>query len=306
MYDCPVQCAFLTHKFTGLERDSESNLDHTWFRQYSSPIGRWMRPDPAGLAAVDPFNPQSWNRYVYVLNNPLAYRDALGLECVWDDGSYDSMSDSESGDPGTCGDLGGTWIDHSFFSDFGLADWSASGDLAGIVSALEAGFALVQTGSGLGGWMLVANGGAGPIDWSLLGPQVPTLTYSQQLLGAAAKGANQAAHVIPVPCGGGVFGYFGAEKEGTAEGFAGVLVEYDSQAGASVSWLLEAATAGGTGGGAVIEKNGVTPLAFIPLAGEGGVVLFKDGVGVYAGDAKGHVGYGAGTYAHITSAAGCN
>ncbi|OLE97457.1 MAG: hypothetical protein AUG75_08110 [Cyanobacteria bacterium 13_1_20CM_4_61_6] len=87
MYDCPVQCAFLTHKFTGLERDSESNLDHTWFRQYSSPIGRWMRPDPAGLAAVDPFNPQSWNRYVYVLNNPLAYRDPLGLECVWDDGS---------------------------------------------------------------------------------------------------------------------------------------------------------------------------------------------------------------------------
>ena len=45
------------YKFTGDERDSESNLDHTWFRQYSSQLGRWMHPDPAGLAAVDPSNP---------------------------------------------------------------------------------------------------------------------------------------------------------------------------------------------------------------------------------------------------------
>jgi len=41
------------------------------------------------------------------------------------------------------------------------------------------------------------------------------------------------------------------------------------------------------------------------VAGEGGVVLFKDGIGVYAGEATGHVGYGAGAYAHITSAAAC-
>jgi len=46
-----------THKFTGDERDSETNLDLTWFRQYSSQLGRWMHPDPAGLAAVDPANP---------------------------------------------------------------------------------------------------------------------------------------------------------------------------------------------------------------------------------------------------------
>jgi len=25
--------------------------------------GRWISPDPAGLSAVDPTNPQSWNRY---------------------------------------------------------------------------------------------------------------------------------------------------------------------------------------------------------------------------------------------------
>ncbi|PYU09185.1 MAG: hypothetical protein DMG37_24100 [Acidobacteria bacterium] len=68
-----------THKFTSDERDSETTLDHTWFRQYSSQLGRWMHPDPAGLAAANPANPQSWNRYTYVRNNALNHIDPLGL-----------------------------------------------------------------------------------------------------------------------------------------------------------------------------------------------------------------------------------
>ena len=32
-------------------------------REYNGVQGRWWTPDPAGLAAVDPNNPQSWNRY---------------------------------------------------------------------------------------------------------------------------------------------------------------------------------------------------------------------------------------------------
>src|SRR6266446_3680315 len=67
------------HKFTGDERDDETGLDHTWFRQYSSSLGRWMHPDPAGLAAVDPSNPQSWNRYAYVDDDPLNLTDSSGL-----------------------------------------------------------------------------------------------------------------------------------------------------------------------------------------------------------------------------------
>src|SRR6266851_3065995 len=48
------------------------------YREY--PIqGRWPAPDPAGLAAVSLANPQTWNRYSYVLNNPLAWLDPLGL-----------------------------------------------------------------------------------------------------------------------------------------------------------------------------------------------------------------------------------
>ena len=293
--------------FTGQRQDTVAGLYDFPAREYSTQ-GRWASPDPAGLAAVNPSNPQSWNRYAYVLNNPLVFKDPTGRECVWDDGSFDSSSDPHTGAQALCDQAGGSWIDHSFFSDFGLPDWSgsANGDLAAVASGIQAGFGLVQTGSGLGGWMLVANGGAGPIDWSLLVPPVPTLTYSQQLLGAAAKGANLAAHAIPVPCGGGAFLYGGAAKEGSsAEGSANVLVEYDTSQGLTVNGLFEGGQAGGPGGGVIVGKSGVTPLGFIPTGGAGGVVILNGAVGLYAGDASGNLGYGAGVYVNVTSAAAC-
>ena len=37
------------------------------------------------MAAVDPTNPQSWNRYAYVMNNPLNFIDFVGLECYASD-----------------------------------------------------------------------------------------------------------------------------------------------------------------------------------------------------------------------------
>jgi RHS repeat-associated protein len=66
-------------QFTGQDHDWESNLEHFWFRQYSSTQGRWMTPDPAGLGAVDPSNPQSWNQYSYVADNPVNFVDSLGM-----------------------------------------------------------------------------------------------------------------------------------------------------------------------------------------------------------------------------------
>ncbi|HXN53933.1 MAG TPA: RHS repeat-associated core domain-containing protein [Candidatus Acidoferrum sp.] len=105
------------HKFTGDERDSESNLDHTQFRQYSSSLGRWMHPDPAGLAAVDPSNPQSWNRYAYVRNNPLALVDPFGLnECA--PGEHDCNAGEGEGNPGQ-DILGGPPAPIEFGIDFG-------------------------------------------------------------------------------------------------------------------------------------------------------------------------------------------
>jgi RHS repeat-associated protein len=51
-------------------------------RQHASSQGRWLAPDPAGLAAVDFTNPQTWNRYAYVANNPLGDIDPLGLSVL--------------------------------------------------------------------------------------------------------------------------------------------------------------------------------------------------------------------------------
>jgi RHS repeat-associated protein len=65
--------------YTGLPQDSESGLTHALFRQMSTTEGRWTAPDPAGLAAVDPTNPQSWNRYAYSNNSPLVFVDPNGL-----------------------------------------------------------------------------------------------------------------------------------------------------------------------------------------------------------------------------------
>ena len=52
--------------FTGQNRDTASWLDDFPYREYNPVHRRWMSPDPAGLGAVDPASPQSWNRYVYV------------------------------------------------------------------------------------------------------------------------------------------------------------------------------------------------------------------------------------------------
>jgi RHS repeat-associated protein len=64
-------------KFAGMERDAESGLDHTLYRQYAWNLGRWLTPDPDG---GDISNPQSLNRYGYVLNSPTNFTDPLGLD----------------------------------------------------------------------------------------------------------------------------------------------------------------------------------------------------------------------------------
>jgi len=71
-----------------------------------------MHPDPAGLAAVDPANPQSWNRYAYVLNNPLRAVDPLGLDCIYlTDGGDSIESIDQTSDASECGGSGGYWVD---------------------------------------------------------------------------------------------------------------------------------------------------------------------------------------------------
>jgi len=61
-----------------LDHDAETSTDHAEFRQYSEAQGRWLSPDPYD-GSYDGSNPQSFNRYVYAGNNPLAAVDQSGL-----------------------------------------------------------------------------------------------------------------------------------------------------------------------------------------------------------------------------------
>jgi Transglycosylase SLT domain len=68
--------------------------------------------------AVNLANPQTWNRYAYVLNNPLQYRDPLGLYCFYGGEGDTPENDSDrtdydfaASDASDCGE-GGQWIDN--------------------------------------------------------------------------------------------------------------------------------------------------------------------------------------------------
>jgi len=118
--------------FSGDERDSESALDHTWFRQYSSAQGRWLTPDPLGLASFDLSNPQSLNLYAYVLDNPVNLMDPLGLKDCYS--GRDSTGEPilvPCPFPDPTGPLGGcraVYLDQVFIGSIGYSCPSRLGD----------------------------------------------------------------------------------------------------------------------------------------------------------------------------------
>lgn len=71
----------IRYKFTGHERDlaeptsTADDLDHMHARMTNPQLGRFLSVDPLG---GNPRAPQSWNRYAYVIGNPLKYVDPTG------------------------------------------------------------------------------------------------------------------------------------------------------------------------------------------------------------------------------------
>lgn len=73
-----AQAGTAVPNFTGMNQDVSSNVYDFPAREYGIQ-GRWPLPDPAGIAAVNLMDPQTWNRYAYVRNSPLELVDPSGL-----------------------------------------------------------------------------------------------------------------------------------------------------------------------------------------------------------------------------------
>ncbi|MFN7173083.1 MAG: RHS repeat-associated core domain-containing protein [Fimbriimonadaceae bacterium] len=68
-------------KFATYFRDAVAGLDYADQRYYGSTWGRFLTPDPyqaSGGAA----EPQTWNRYIYVVGDPVNLYDPTGLDYV--------------------------------------------------------------------------------------------------------------------------------------------------------------------------------------------------------------------------------
>lgn len=67
--------------YTGHEHPDDVGIIHMNGRVYSPSLGRMLSPDPVTVAPEDA---QGYNRYSYVLNNPLSYTDPSGFCFVGD------------------------------------------------------------------------------------------------------------------------------------------------------------------------------------------------------------------------------
>jgi RHS repeat-associated protein len=86
--------------FTGKERDAETGLDYFGARYFSGAQGRFTTPD-LPLVDHDPADPQSWNLYSYVRNNPLIFTDPTGRCKKGADGKYHDSEDGPCVAPGS-------------------------------------------------------------------------------------------------------------------------------------------------------------------------------------------------------------
>jgi RHS repeat-associated protein len=136
------ETASTNRDFTGQTEDTAPGLYDFLFRQNSQSQGRWLVPDPAGLAAVDITNPQTWNRYAYVGNNPLNAVDSLGLYKgiilpampVLTPGVLGGGEDCGLGE---CGYQGGSIGDGTYGGSSGFSTGTYIGNIGGVLAGYE-------------------------------------------------------------------------------------------------------------------------------------------------------------------------
>ena len=291
--------------FAGMEQDENtSNVpmsEHAQFRQYSFLQGRWLAPDPS-MGSYDLSNPQSLNRYAYVLNNPTSQMDPSGLyTCNSCGGPGTDICDliplfcyggSEGGGGYTGGGGGGGGGNpvnpgHPFvFKRNAYLIWLRNFQLQ--LALLDQGVFPVPSGGGGGG---APNNRSNPSP--LKGVQV---------------------------CGAGAFAYGGRSLDaGPINGFAGGIVEADTSSGVSKGVLFELGGGEGLIGGVgkIVSSSpgglGSSNLAYGGVGGgvlgahaAAGVVGFSSGGGFFADVSIGGAEFGIGLYLDLSSTGGCH
>ena len=262
-------------KFATYTRDSATGLDYANQRYYSSPLGRFTRPDPFGGSA-NPRKPQSWNRYAYVENDPANAHDPNGLE---------------------------------------LADFAAESDLYGFIGDSGGGGGFVSAGQPADGQNLGYQNVTGYYDPSgnfvindpavnpqtvvnVLSNDVPLDSDAQQIVTQVGQQMNS------ISVGG--FAYADLTHNPIAPG---VMVSYDSNSGFDAAGLasthvnipegISAPNSVDTFPGAGYELplfGNPTPIYFIPITGFAGIIYEPGGtIGVYGGNST----FGAGYYLNL-------
>ncbi|HEX8501383.1 MAG TPA: DUF4214 domain-containing protein, partial [Pyrinomonadaceae bacterium] len=81
-----------------MEWEKATGLQHTWWRKYDPWAGRWTSPDPVN-DSLNIDDPQTFNRYAYVRNDPVNLTDPTGLYWAIDWGSCraEVVSNGEGG-----------------------------------------------------------------------------------------------------------------------------------------------------------------------------------------------------------------
>ena len=97
-------------KFTGYQNDTETGLDFAEARYYNSQHARFTAVDPL-LASGKSANPQTFNRYAYVSNNPIRKTDPTGM--------FEWVHDKKP----PRGTRRPIWISHEEFLKGGYKEW---------------------------------------------------------------------------------------------------------------------------------------------------------------------------------------
>ena len=152
----------IQQKFTGKERDAETGLDYFGARYFSAAQGRFTNPDPLVWQSWQSGNddekarflefisdPQNFNQYAYVRNNPLSSIDPSGLYTC-------------SGTEEQCRNLEAQLVEARKSNDSKVSRAAGAYGAAGVDNGVGVSFSDEQaSGHGTTGFVTVVNGKTG-------------------------------------------------------------------------------------------------------------------------------------------------